>query len=98
MNADLLEALAQRVADLLAPRLADELAARLSELSDTTAPAATMGHMLLDITQAARAEGVSTRTIERRLSDGELERVRIGGRTFVRSSDLGRIFDPEERT
>lgn len=53
---------------------------------------------LLDLQQTARyLGGVSTRTVHRLVERGQLRKVKVGGSTFFRQSELDRYIKAAER-
>lgn len=53
---------------------------------------------LLDLQQAAYyLGGVSTRTVHRLVARGQLRKVKVGGSTFFRQSELDRYIRAAER-
>ena len=54
----------------------------------------TMGDVLLSVTEAARRlGGISKWTVHAWLSQGKLQRTKVGGRTMIRESELAKVIE-----
>ena len=87
----LLELLVDRLAD----RLADRFEQRLAERENRKAglPATNGRDSLLSVTEAAQRLGIHRTMLYKLMQSGELEKVKIGARVFIRASTVNEYID-----